>query len=125
MTNRYVIQAAGSLLLLIAVSFTACQQKQPENKQPQNIEAATVVPDSITVVPFEVEGGWGYKIKFGQKTFINQDFIPVIMGRKPFQSKEDALKVGENLATKMRNGEGKFPNLTRQELLDMKIAGVE
>lgn len=82
--------------------------------------------EDITVVPFQVEGGgWGFDIKIGAKTRIHQELIPVILGRKTFATKEDALKVGENLAQKMRTQHTGFPDLTRQELLDMHIAGVE
>ncbi|WP_157309237.1 DUF4907 domain-containing protein [Chitinophaga tropicalis] len=126
MTRTGALQVASLLFLTGVVSFTACRQKQ-ESKQPEHQHTTvTAMQDSIAVIPFQLEnGGWGYKINIGPKTFIEQTIIPVIMGRKTFQSKEDALKVGECIASKMRKGEGRFPNLTRQELLDMKIAGVE
>ncbi len=80
----------------------------------------------ITVVPFQVDGGgWGFDIKIGPKTRIHQDLIPVILGRKSFATKEDALKVGENMAEKMRTQHTAFPDITRRELLEMHIAGVE
>jgi hypothetical protein len=83
--------------------------------------------DSIAVITFRLENGegWGYKINRGSHTFINQDIIPVIMGKHYFQSEEDARKVGEFAAEKVRKNQGGFPDLTRQELLDLKIAGVE
>lgn len=127
MTKLYALPVAGLMLLGGLISFTACKQQKQDNKQPeQQHTTVTAVPDSIAVIAFQPEsGGWGYKINVGHKTFIEQPIIPVIMGKKPFQSKEDALKVGEYLAAKMRKGEGMFPDLTWRELVEMKIAGVE
>jgi hypothetical protein len=110
-----------SLLIIIALA-TSCQQKQ----QAKNIEI-TAVHDSIAVVPFELEGGgsWGYKINVGHKTFIYQDIMPGIPGRHYFQSREDAQKVGDLMVTKMRSNGKSFPNVSKKELMDMQIAGVE
>ena len=112
----------GSLLLATVVLGTACQQKKVSE---QNI-STTAVPDSIAVVPFELEtGGWGYRINRGSKHFIYQDIIPSIPGRRPFQTKEDALRVGNLMVEKMRSNGSLFPKIDRKELLEMKIAGVE
>lgn len=110
-----------SLLIIIALA-TSCQQKQ----QAKNIEI-TAVHDSIAVIPFELEGGgsWGFKINVGHKTFIYQDIIPTVAGRHYFQTKEDAQKVGDLMVAKMRSNGKSFPIISKQELLDMKIAGVE
>lgn len=87
----------------------------------------TAVHDSIAVIPFKLEQGdaWGYKINIGHKTFIYQDIIPTIAGRHYFQTKEDAQKVGDLMVQKMRNNGKSFPVITKQEMLDMKIAGVQ
>jgi hypothetical protein len=108
---------------ILMAGVTACHQKSPE--QNENIEA-TVMPDSITVVPFQLlHGGWGFDINVGRKTRIHQQIIPVVAGHKVFQTREDALKVGENLAEKMRRTNTGFPDLTIKELRQMNIAGVE
>jgi hypothetical protein len=112
--------------LAAGLAFTACQQKQTERTKNTEETTATAVHDSIAVVTFQLHnGGWGYKINKGAHNYIEQPFIPVIIGNKPFQSEEDARKVGEFIAAKLRKNPGGLPDLTRQELLDMKIAGVE
>lgn len=124
MTNKRSFLIAS---LVAGLAFTACQQKQTERTEHTQETATTAVHDSIAVVTFQLDNknGWGYKINKGTHTYIEQPFIPVIVGNKPFQSEEDARKVGENIAAKLRKNPGGLPDLTRQELLDMKIAGVE
>jgi hypothetical protein len=112
---------AGSFLLTLVILSTACQQKRV--KQHTEITAGQ---DSLAVVPFQLEhGGWGYKINIGAKTHIYQDIIPTIQGRHIFQTKEDAEKVGDLMVKKMRQTGSGLPVISRQEMLDLKIAGVE
>lgn len=128
MTNKSFFLIAGIPALATTMFFAACQQPSKQTEKTENIQEApaTVMHDSITVVTFQPEGGgWGFKINKGSKNYIEQPFIPVIMGRTPFKTEADARKVGENLAAKLRKNPGGLPDLTRQELLDMKIAGVE
>lgn len=111
---------AGSCIWILFFLCSACHQKQIKNTE------ITAGHDSLAVVPFQLEnGGWGYKINVGAKTRIYQDIIPAIQGRHVFQTKEDAQKVGDLMVTKMRQTGTGFPVITRKELLDMKIAGVE
>lgn len=128
MTNQRSFLIVCMPVLAATLFFTACQQPSKQTEGTEHIEKApaTAMQDSIAVVPFQPEGGgWGYKINKGSHTYIEQPFIPVIMSRKPFQTKEEALKVGEYIAAKLRKDPGGLPDLTRQELLDMKITGVE
>lgn len=127
-TNFKSILNVWKPVLAVMLSFTACQQgpKQTEGTKHNQQAPATAMQDSIAVVTFQPEGGgWGFKINKGSHNYIEQPFIPVIMGRKPFQTAADAMKVGEYLAAKLRKNPGGLPDLTRQELLDMNIAGVE
>ncbi|UPK71447.1 DUF4907 domain-containing protein [Chitinophaga filiformis] len=129
MTNNKSVLRICMPALATTLFFAACQQppKQTEERTEHTKEApATAMQDSIAVVTFQPEGGgWGFKINRGTHTYIEQPFIPVIMGRTPFKTEADALKVGELLAAKLRKNPAGLPDLTRQELLDMKIAGVE
>lgn len=123
MTNNRSFLIAS---LVTGLAFTACQHKQTERTEHTEETTTTAVHDSIAVVTFQLDkGGWGYKINKGAHTYIEQPFIPVVIGNKPFQNEEDARKVGETIAAKLRKNPGGLPDLTRQELLDMKIAGVE
>lgn len=120
MITKKHVAFAGSFILTLFILCSGCQQKQTKNTE------ITAGQDSLAVVPFQLEGGgWGYKINVGAKTRIYQDIIPTIQGRHVFQSKEDAQKVGDLMMTKMRQTGTQFPVVSRQEMLDMKIAGVE
>ncbi|SHN77861.1 DUF4907 domain-containing protein [Chitinophaga sp. CF418] len=128
MTNYKSIPVVCMPVLAATLFFAACQQPSKQTERTEHTEEApaTAMHDSIAVVTFQPEGGgWGFKINKGTHTYIEQPFIPVIMGRTPFKTEADALKVGELLAAKLRKNPGGLPDLTRQELLDMKIAGVE
>lgn len=110
------------LLAVVLVLGTACGAQQ--GKEAKHTET-TAMPDSIAVVPFEIEDGWGFKINKGTHTFIYQDIIPCIQGKSHFQSKEDAVKVGEQMAENIRKNPGSLPQITMEQLLEMKIAGVK
>lgn len=118
--NKRSFFAGSFLLTLVILLSTACQQKQVKHTE------ITAGPDSLAVVPFQLEhGGWGYKINIGAKTHIYQDIIPVIQGRHVFQTKDDAQKVGDLMVKKMRQTGNGFPVISKQEMRDLKIAGVE
>jgi hypothetical protein len=120
MTTKKKSFFTGSCILTLLMLCSACQQKQIKNTE------ITAGQDSLAVVPFQLEhGGWGYKINVGAKTRIYQDIIPTIQGRHVFQTMEDAQKVGDVLVKKMRQTGTGFPVISKQEMLDLKIAGVE
>jgi hypothetical protein len=75
--------------------------------------------DSIAVVTFQTHAGWGYTVNVGAHPYIYQDFIPAIPGRNPFRSKEDAARVGNRVAEKLRKRQ--VPAISKQELTEMKI----
>jgi len=128
MTKKTSFLVLGLSVLAANLTITACQPSPKQTEETQHTEkaTATAMHDSIAVVTFQAgKEGWGYKINKGSHTYIEQPFIPVIMGNKPFQTEEDARKVGEYIADKIRKNPAGLPDLTRKELLDMKIAGVE
>ena len=111
---------AGSALLTLFILCSGCQQKQTKNTE------ITAGQDSLAVVPFQLkDGGWGFKVNVGSKTRIYQDIIPTVSGFRVFQTKKDAQKVGDLMVKKMRESKTGFPAITKKELLEMKIAGVE
>ena len=73
----------------------------------------------LEVVPFETVGGWGYKINAGGKTFIHQDRIPVLQGKQPFSSKEDAVRVGHFIVKKIMQHQS--PAISKAELSALQI----
>jgi hypothetical protein len=73
--------------------------------------------------PFQVSasGGWGYDIVDNDKRLIHQDRIPGVPGTQGFASREDAIKVGQLMIDKMK--QGTFPpSVSYQEMKKMGIA---
>ncbi len=74
----------------------------------------------LNITVFEINNGWGYKIKKKNKTIIYQPNIPVIEGNEPFHSKNDALKAAEMVRCKIIHR--KIPALTKNELINAGIS---
>ena len=73
----------------------------------------------LEVVPFETQGGWGYKINAGGKTFIHQDRIPVLEGKQPFSSREDAVRTGHLIVKKIMQHQS--PAISAAELAALQL----
>lgn len=91
------------LSILLGVIFFSCQPK-----------------DRYKVEPFETESGWGYRIATKKKVLIYQPFIPGIPGNHAFKTKEEAIRTGELVLTKLRAK--KIPSIYEQELDSLQIA---
>ncbi len=74
----------------------------------------------VESVAIHTASGWGYKILVDHKTFIKQDYIPAVAGRKAFLSKEDAMKTAGLVVQKLVKG--KLPSITKDDLTALKIA---
>jgi len=91
-----------TLLLCCSLCCSIMFSCQPaSNKQP----VAANVASSIVVDAIPVDSGWGYMIVVDGKPFIKQDYIPAIAGNQAFKTKEDAEKIGQWVADKMKNNE--------------------
>ncbi|RED21938.1 uncharacterized protein DUF4907 [Flavobacterium cutihirudinis] len=92
-----------NLLFFVLVSlFIGCTKKE------------TLQMDS-----FRTTSGWGYTIAYKDKILIKQSVIPVITDNKSFESKEDALKVGNLVIQKLN--EHSSPTVTKNDLILLKI----
>ena len=74
----------------------------------------------VKVETYTVSDGWGYQIKVNDKVFIDQPFIPVIAGSKPFPSRSTALKAGKIVKQKLIDR--KMPSLTEE---DFRMIGID
>lgn len=74
----------------------------------------------VKVEAYKVPEGWGYQIKVNDKIFIDQPFIPVIAGNKPFPSRSIALKAGKIVKQKLIDR--KMPSLTEE---DFRMIGID
>jgi len=73
----------------------------------------------LQLQPIRTNDGWGYVISENDKTLIKQQVIPVISENKSFSSKEDALKAGALVLSRIKKNAS--PTLTKADLSDLKI----
>jgi hypothetical protein len=73
----------------------------------------------IQARPIQSSLGWGYEVVADGKTYIHQEFIPAIPGKHGFKTKEDALKVGQKVISKISANQ--VPTITVDELKGMGI----
>jgi len=72
-----------------------------------------------TVKTFHTPLGWGYDIYLNDSSGIHQQEIPGLVGRKGFDTEEDAKKIGNLVLDKIKNK--KLPSVTLKELDSLKI----
>jgi hypothetical protein len=97
------------LLLLFSVIFFIYQKLIKENQ-------------SLQVKAFNTHMGWGYDIYKNDKLYIHQEIIPAIEGRKNFTSKDEAMRLGELVARKIKQGKGGgLPQISIEEIDSLKI----
>jgi hypothetical protein len=111
--RQHIVFLAGGCLLL-AAAMAGCNSRPPAREH-----TTTAMQDSIAVVPFQTGDGWGYSVNIGARTYIYQDIIPALPGRNVFRSREDALRVGNRVADKLRKHQ--LPTVSKEELKEMGI----
>lgn len=105
--NKIIIGVGAALICLIGLCWLPGKESD-DNRQPV-----------AQVAPFEVDGGWGYKIILDGQPFIYQNIIPGVPGKHVFKTRESAVKVGQRVAEKIVHNE--MPSISREELLAMHI----
>jgi hypothetical protein len=73
----------------------------------------------VQVRAIQNANGWGYEILTDGKVYIKQDLIPAIPGRRSFETKEQALAVGNKVLDKLEHNQ--MPTITLTELKEMNI----
>lgn len=73
----------------------------------------------VEVRAIEVPNGWGYDILRDGRPFFHQNIIPGLSGNRVFQSKEDALAVGQVIYNRILAGQ--TPSITEKEMREMHI----
>lgn len=71
------------------------------------------------VETYQVDGGWGYRIHFGDRTTIDQPFIPLLPGKTAFPSRRSAEKTGELVRERLEKGI--VPVISFQDLRELKL----
>ena len=72
-----------------------------------------------TVKTFHSPLGWGYNIYLNDSSGIHQQEIPGLVGRKGFETEEDAKKIGNLVLDKIKHK--KLPSVTLKELDSLNI----
>jgi len=70
-------------------------------------------------ITYKKNSGWGYAILKDGKTFIQQDFIPVIQQEIPFKNESEARRISLLVLEKVESK--KNPTVTLDDLLSLKI----
>ena len=122
-----ILQTLIIIFLTWKVIFTSNSEKHTVvNLDKQIVEKSAnsenVIDDLILNIELiESEGNtWGYKILMHGSPFIVQPNIPGLPGNKGFKTKEMALKAGERVLEKIKNGQMP-PTLTYEELKDLGV----
>ena len=83
---RSILSKAG-MSLLLAACLSACSSGK-----------------KMCCRAVQVDGGYGYVILNRGDTLIYQPYIPVLGGRQPFRTEQEALEVGQLVYRKLRAG---------------------
>jgi hypothetical protein len=76
--------------------------------------------DEYEVKPFQVNSGWGYTIAINNKIIIKQSVIPTVSAKRSFNSKADALKVGNWVMKRIK--QNLSPTVAKKDLILLEIA---
>lgn len=68
---------------------------------------------------YKVEGGWGYRISVNGKVFIDQSFIPVLQGKKPFPTRSSARETGKMVLERLENRQPYHVTMDDLKTLDL------
>jgi hypothetical protein len=102
--KNFLVSIIKKTMLLLVITILLCNCTQ--NK-------------TINVHALKTNTGWGYVIICNQKIYIKQTIIPVISEIKSFQTKSDALKVGNLVLQKLNNNLS--PTVTKKDLILLDI----
>ena len=100
--------------LLLFSGLLACSNPGSHNR---SNESTPSVRDSFSVSTFQLEKGegFGYEILKNNRVIIHQEFIPALEGKQQFHSREDAVKIGNEVLKKIENK--KPPGITKEEVI--------
>src|SRR5580704_1019877 len=114
MVRRLII---GTIILIAGLLFYVpyCAQLKREFVQTQKEKGLVFVQ----VLPIETSLGWGYEIHVDNRTYIKQPFIPAIKGRRGFDTKDQALLVGNKVVSNINTRMS--PSISIADLLALGI----
>jgi hypothetical protein len=95
---------------LLACSNPGSHDRSKETKQ-------SSIRDNFSLSTFQLEKGegYGYEILNNSHIIIHQEFIPALEGKQLFRTREDAVKIGNEVLRKIQNR--KPPGITKEEVI--------
>lgn len=117
-TQKYRLFTFGGALLLLVLFIVYMHTWAPAPPSPAKPHEADSL--SVQVIAMRVDSGWGYQIWINHHPFIYQNQIPAIPGHQVFQNREEALRVGECVASKILRHQS--PTITVAELQQLGIS---
>ncbi len=100
-------------LSITSILFFTCQPKETKKTTERK-------NNKLKIETYKVKQGWGYKILYNEKIFIEQEHIPCISGKFSFETEEDAYKTAYLVCEKIFRQELP-PSVTKNELDSMNI----
>ena len=109
------------VLIGIAVLLAACTNQSTPTPSKKESTIVLPQPSNYQFQTFKnKDGTWGYTISKGDKSFINQPYIPAISGKKGFVDEEKARITAMFVLSKLEEGQ-QFPTINRKELDSLKV----
>jgi hypothetical protein len=91
----YIKKSAGFWAALLVVGLFLILNR-PNNK--------TETDNVLIINAFSIDDGWGFNVLKDDSLLIAQPFIPMVSGIKRFKTKDDAMRTGNLMITKLKSG---------------------
>ena len=92
-------------ICLIRQEESYSSQCPPQSEEVSHIYAEKRNRYCLEVIKLDKDQGYGYTIKQGKQTVIYQPFVPVLSQRKPFNTPDEAAKVGDLVLERLESGQ--------------------
>lgn len=85
---------------LVVMTLLSCNHRKKQNVE----KSQTTKIDSIAVIVFRVEDGYGYEIYLHERKLIYQPYVPTIEGNTTFPHQDQAEQAAQLVSFKIRQG---------------------
>ncbi|MBS1918376.1 MAG: DUF4907 domain-containing protein [Bacteroidetes bacterium] len=91
----------AGVIVLVVIAFYAAYIGQQKREFALSQQAKGMV--YVEVLPIQTALGWGYEIHVDGKSYIRQEFVPAVFGRRGFDTKEQAVAVGNKVVSNINS----------------------
>jgi len=107
----------AGVIVLVVVAFYSAYISQQKREFALSQKANGMV--YVEVLPIQTSLGWGYEIHVDGKSYIRQEFVPAIFGRRGFDTKEQAIAVGNKVVSNINSKSS--PAISIKDLEELEI----